>query len=64
MYVYDIKCLLLYQKPKSLVGVGRGGLTLLFFLKVVKYIEVRGDKSFTSRSSRPAENNAKTLVGI
>ena len=50
---------ILYQKPKSLVVWGRGDLTRLFFSKVVKYIEVRGDfssnlennKSFTSRPS-------------
>ena len=46
-------------KTKNFDCVGRGDLTSLFFLKVAKYIEVRGDlssnvenrKSFTSRAS-------------
>ena len=52
MYIY-------LPKTKKFGCVGRGDLTSLFFSKVAKWIEVRGDlcsnvenkKSFTSRPS-------------
>ena len=49
----------IYQKPITLIVWGRGDLTLLFFSKVVKWIEVRGDLSSTvenntSFTSRPS----------
>ena len=63
-YTHTIKKGEIIPKTKKFGCVGRGDLTFLFFLKVVKYIEVRGDKSFTSRPSRPAKitHNSTSLV--
>ena len=64
IYLSSSLCRLLYDisylpKSKNFDCVGRGDLTSLFFSKVAKWIEVRGDlssnlenkKSFTSRPS-------------
>ena len=54
-YTHTIKKGEIIPKTKKFGCVGRGDLTLLFFSEVVKLIEVRRDKSFKSRPSRPAK---------
>ena len=43
--LYSVKCVLYLPKIKNFDCVGRGDLTSLFFSKVAKLIEVRGDLS-------------------